>query len=692
MNYLLNTLKNKKILIYGTGVWCRRLIDGLKDSASIIGILDKEKTEGEIQGIPILKWENIQSGVADAVIIASRPQFYKEIYTRIFGKCLNLGLDIYSADGQNLKNEYDKAAVNIENALYYAKTKEQLLNKIAEYDAISFDVFDTLVMRKTLEPADIFDIVDEKLHKKGVTIENFSTRRRTAESRLWQVLPHCTIDDIYEFLQSELHLDSETANLAKKIEEQCELENLVPRKTMVEVFNEALRMKKKVNLVSDMYYPADVLGKMLQRLGIDGYDKLYVSCDYKTGKSENLFAEYKKDIDAAKALHIGDNKNADIIAPRKYEIDSFEVWSAYKMLENSSMSNILVYAASKLDRLFLGHFIADVLNDPFALHEYSGGVHVVTIEQFSYFLMPIVMLYMQNLYKVLDSGSYNTVLFSSRDCYLMKRIFDEEILRPKKEGVRSVYFLTSRRVVLKAAFSNLENVINYADYLNCPEMFFKHLNRIINSASIQIGDKISHNELDIIKDEANKTKTNYMNYIKKNNLKINESCLLCDLISSGTVHYYLNRVFNCTMDGLYLATTTQFSTRNLNVHYIYRDWNKDSADTKLLHFLEKIITAPESSVADIDSSGNPIYSKNERSIEELNKLKTIHDSICNYIKNIVNYSMFDNDFSVCFARNFAEICSKVVLPIDLYSIFGYYTNDDLGPQKLEIMPLHFESI
>ena len=43
------------------------------------------------------------------------------------------------------------------------KNTDELLQIVDEYDAVSFDIFDTLIMRKTLLPEDVFAIAEQKL-------------------------------------------------------------------------------------------------------------------------------------------------------------------------------------------------------------------------------------------------------------------------------------------------------------------------------------------------------------------------------------------------------------------------------------------------------------------------------------------------------------------------------------------------
>lgn len=686
----LYSLKNKRVLIYGSGVWCRRLIDSLKDTAVLVGILDKEKTAGEIQGVPILTWGDIRQGVADAVIIASRPQFYKEIYIRIASHCLKLGLEIYSADGQKLRQEYGKPAVNIENALYYAKTKDSLLKKIREYDAVSFDVFDTLMMRRTLEPSDIFLLVEERLQKKGINAMGFKTKRIEAEQSLGLLGGgNITLDGIYNVIKSRMNLDDETCRIMKKEELLCEKENLVPRRAMLDVFHSALEQGKIVNLISDMYIPEDILAGFLEGFGISGYRRLYVSCDCGMSKQEGLFAVYRKDVEGLRCLHIGDSYISDVLAPQKYGIDSFEIWSAYKMLENSSLSSILCYAASLSDRLFLGHFISDVLNDPFALHEYAGAVQIQTIEQFASFFMPVLLLYLDGLCKLLDTGRFDTVLFSARDFYLVKKIYDAEILYPRKKNVRSVYFLTSRRLTLKAAFYDIENIVSYAGYINNPEVFSAHLNRVYDSEVSHTAGKALHIAFDEIKKESCRTRENYLKYMQRNDLHLNRSCLFCELISEGTNHFYLNGLMHTDMEGLYLGTGPQFPKRKLTVTSYYCNWFLRDSDAGLLHIMEKILTAPDPSITDMDSDGNPVYNKEFRNEAEIEELVAVQDAILSLIgKTGKHYSAF-GCFSPAFAREFIELCSAALLPSELQPVFAYDAPDDLVPQTLGLLPMHF---
>lgn len=86
-----------------------------------------------------------------------------------------------------------------EAAKYYKKSKEELKKELQQYDAISFDVFDTLIMRRILNPEDIFEMVDARIRIKKIYITDFKKRRMNAD----KLCQNGTIFDIYDYLQKE---------------------------------------------------------------------------------------------------------------------------------------------------------------------------------------------------------------------------------------------------------------------------------------------------------------------------------------------------------------------------------------------------------------------------------------------------------------------------------------------------------
>ena len=143
-------INNKKILIYGTGKVAEHLLIEMSHNYRIVGIIDRIKFCGEKCGFPILMWDDLRPGTADVIVIAAPQRYYHEIYQRIVEKCFSFGIQIYGANGENLTRYFGLGINPYQDFKYYEKSAEELGRILKGYDVVSFDIFDTLIMRKTL--------------------------------------------------------------------------------------------------------------------------------------------------------------------------------------------------------------------------------------------------------------------------------------------------------------------------------------------------------------------------------------------------------------------------------------------------------------------------------------------------------------------------------------------------------------
>lgn len=640
-------LRDKRIIIYGSGVVAKRVIEALSDF-QIVGILDRTKPEGCVENIPILSWEDVDQNFADLLIIASSAKNCKEIYNRIVYACTYRKIRIFDIEGRNLAEHYALETIDMNTASYYLKNKEELQKKIDEYEAVSFDLFDTLIMRRTLEPADVFDLVELRLQDKGITIPDFKKKRRTAELQSGGK----DIYHIYDILSKRLCLDEEEMQLIMNEEIQCEKEYMLPRKVMVELLNYAASQGKTVNIISDMYLTSEILADILSVLGITGYRKIYVSCEYGVGKGNGLFTEYLKDVPGKKCLHIGDNRQADILAAGKCGIDAYEIKSAYDMLTMSGFHRVLIYANRKCDRLFIGDMIAELFNDPFALYLSFGIVHMKEFRMAAkIFFAPIVVQYMQELYILLRKQSYQGILFGARDGYLLKRVYESDLVETMENKPQAIYFYTSRKLVIKATIQTKKDITDFAEYLHSPTVAQNVLSYMFrtHAGSLEIDSWISSN-IETILNQSQKTKSNYMQYFEKAGIDTNGKYLFCDLVASGTVHNALNKIFKTEPDGIYLHRLYTGPERDVVADSVYNE-TEWIANVENKHFLEMFLTSPEPSIIDMMEGGIPVFDKETREDGEMSLLLRMQDHICVETKQLAESLQWDKRLSkdmVCF--------------------------------------------
>ena len=627
-------LQDKKIMLYGTGVIARKLVKSL-EGFQIVGCLDRYRVEGDVEGIPIITWDDIADGTADALIIASLAKNYREIYDRIIYRCIGLHLEVYSGIGENLREKHFFSPVKPETVGYYLKNKNELKKAIEEHDAVSFDLFDTLIMRRALEPIDVFNIVEERLKEKGIVIPRFKKKRQAAEYRT----PNGNIYQIYETLGNMLGLDQTATETILREEIQCEKDCLIPRNVMAELFQYAVSLGKIVNILTDMYLPAPIIEDILSDLGIEGYRNIYVSCDYGVGKGNGLFPIYLESVRGLRCLHIGDNRAADIESAARCGIDTYYIKSACEMLRISNLRRILVYEGNKCDRLWIGLLISELFNDPFALYHSSGVVTVKDAEIVGkLFFAPIVLVYMQKLYDTLKAKDYDGVLFGARDGYLFKKIYDDGVIEPP--SVPSIYLLISRKLALKATRQTEKDIIELKEMLqsyknSTIENLRNTFRKIFGKQSLTDVAGQSGFDYSFIIAESEKTKKDYLAYLKNIGIDLDKNYLFCDFVSGGTCHRAVNRIFNHTQDSFFLCRLMSpwYLTEEVRIPY-YSVYSKEEwrglsgADTS---FLEIVITAPTPSICDMSEGGTPVYALDHRDQTALRMINMAQEGIIDFI-------------------------------------------------------------
>lgn len=674
--------EDKRILIYGTGITTNRLIRALKDF-QIVGILDRSRLEGDIEGIPILSWEDTGKDFADILIIGAIPKHVSEIYERIVYQCLYRNIIIFDADGQNLSEHFALRNANIETAQYYLKCKEDLKNQIDAYDAISFDLFDTLIMRRTLEPIDIFDLVELRLQEKGIIVKDFKKKRKTAELQSGGKNIYC----IYEILSQRLQLDEEKMKVILDEEIQCEKEYLIPRKTMVELLDYAAAKGKTVSIISDMYLPSDILMDILSSIGITGYGKLYVSCEYGVGKGTGLFTEYLKDAGGKKCLHIGDNKQSDILAAKENGIDAFAIKSAYDMLKISGFRRALIYTNNKCDRLFIGNMIAELFNDPFALYLTFGIVHISSLQMaLRSFVVPVVVHYMQELYDVLRKQSCKGILFGARDGYLLKKVYEADLVEFMENKPKAIYFYTSRNQAIKASIRTREDVyeiINHLmEYIDPQDVLMPMFH--IEGSTAEIEHFVFRN-FGTIKEQAQKAREHYLQYMEKNGIEIDGQYIFCDLISGGTVQSALNKIFHKPLEAVYLYQRAARVERKISVNSVYskQEWFMKQDN---VHFLEKILTSPEPSLIDMGEGGIPKFREEDRNDEEINLLNNMQDIVCQEIKQFVSFLKWDKRLSKDLICTWFDFINNTLFDSGAAVLNELHYFDDFYMRQYKVLP------
>lgn len=360
LNKNLGNLENKKIVIYGTGEIAKGILSILPFN-SVVGIWDNTLDGGIWNGKKLLSQEEIALLQTDVIIVAADLMYCRTIFSNICNFCNNYGIVLCNLFGMNLFKLY--GTVVKQEICYWNMTKELLMQEINSHDVISFDVFDTLIMRTVLFPSDVYHIMSDKIKNMNIGIDDYFNLRGRAEFEYPCVSPD--IYQIYGLLQKMSNISDEDRIQIMNMELGMEEEVIIPRRDMIETMNYAKEKGKKVCLISDMYIPTDILSEILRNKDITNYDKLYVSCDYHRTKLNNLYKVFMDEQQGSSYLHIGDNVTADGIGALTYGIDIFMIKKAEDILRLNDTSDFRSFSLEERNRI--GLKISELYNSPFSV-------------------------------------------------------------------------------------------------------------------------------------------------------------------------------------------------------------------------------------------------------------------------------------------------------------------------------------
>ncbi len=278
----------------------------------------------------------------------------------------------------------------------------------------TFDVFDTLIARRCVDPWRVFEEVGA-LHG----LPDFAEKRQTAERRL---LPgDYGLDDIYREVAAIYGLDAAAAAAIQETEITCEMNNVIP------IAENMARVKHGDLLISDMYLSEEAIRDLLAAAGLDKNVGLSVATHGKSkGQVWPKVAEH-----FVIERHLGDNPHADFAMPQRFGL-TCELTKA--SAPNPVEQALLQAGLSDLARLSREARLTSWHPDPrLRLRQ--------TIQTSLNF--PLLLLSSIVLSRLTERMGRPPLLFCSRDCNLWLPLF-AQVRQRLGLPFDARYFLTSR--------------------------------------------------------------------------------------------------------------------------------------------------------------------------------------------------------------------------------------------------------
>ena len=618
--------QSRKLAVYGTGNNAKAVLLNSNDY-NIVCVVEKEPRGGSFSGKPIVSIDEAISLGVDIVVIAAEADIEIIIYRRISEICHKNSvkvLGLHLGDIGCLFSEHKIYGYEADDVVDLSTVKRE----IDKHDVISFDIFDTLIMRRTLIPLDVFLRIQEISDKSEKELKNFQFRRIHSEIASGILNP--SYDEIYQSIEKTYDLSNETALEYKKKEIETEENTIVRKPDVIELYEYAKKQGKRLFLISDMYLSVDAIEKILSRCGIDGYEEILVSNIYRSGKSENLYENYREKFNGGNFLHIGDHPKSDGLSAIMNGIDAIVLTNSLDLFKASQCKQILNRVDTINERSLVGMFAKKMFSNPFERHH-----EISDAREYGYlFLGPLISVFMTWLIEEIKKEHYTKILFAARDGYLFLELYKKAIeILNASDMPEGIYLYTSRRACLRSYCNKKEG-----------------LQEILNQYTFSLND-VSRNfsesdNYEVLSEEeiyrlSSMEYEGYKTYLKGLNISDNDNVGIVDLVSGGTCQYYLENMFFKNMTGLYLCRVLSWVKRPPYIKAFTSEHPQDPAayfsKIENLTLLEAVMTSREPSLAGFSVDGKTKFLKDKSSDAYKNFVAEVQSGITDFFEEYLRY-------------------------------------------------------
>lgn len=370
-------------------------------------------------------------------------------------------------------------------------------------ETVSFDVFDTLIMRPFRHPSDLFSMLEDRWQRANRRcILSFADARAEAESsaRDWARGKKEDVDlyDIYNALRVTCGASEDCADEMRFGQMEAEIEYCRPRHTGVQLYRLAKAMGRRMVLTSDMYLDSGTIGKMLNKCGVSDWDAFFLSSEENALKwNGGLYRVLLEKLSCSPdtVLHIGDNWENDFIQAEKLgmhalhhpramdvmtdrqrtQLGALGLQSAASFGGGKSLQSSLSFRcmqALTADAFFDNGFAATSPDSCFGLNPallgyYAVGGHVLALAQW--------------IVRRAKEQSVTKLVFLARDGWLVKQAVDH--ILADTDGITTDYQPASRRCLLPALTVNPSDF--YALPINTPAYSVGKLVKLLDFCTVE---------------------------------------------------------------------------------------------------------------------------------------------------------------------------------------------------------------
>lgn len=352
------------------------------------------------------------------------------------------------------------------------------------YHTVSFDLFDTLLIRRIHDPDMVKPAVARFIAEKTKGNDKvwlwsdvqklrnaFEKEQRQETAKEFEDHEACYPQFMERVLDAVFGEKAEDGLLQEVTDYELALENgvLVPRAGFIDLLKELHHDGKRIFILSDIYLPSTHLKKLAEHAGLLEYvENVHSSADTflakASGKGFSLLRE-KYELDYKAWLHIGDNPFSDGLRPGEKGITALVLRDSNEKMRKALAKRYVNYAAGR--PFWKGRALQQLMmplerenKDQTALYVFGYNV-----------LAPLFSAFIQGVAeKCLEQG-IKRLYFFSREGWIFERIWKNIVpsLFPASALPETSYLYVSRMALAGASCAYQGLIREHADIVFLPQ-------------------------------------------------------------------------------------------------------------------------------------------------------------------------------------------------------------------------------
>ncbi|WPD23648.1 MAG: hypothetical protein SD837_03610 [Candidatus Electrothrix scaldis] len=337
-----------------------------------------------------------------------------------------------------------------------------------QFDTVSFDLFDTLLIRRIHDPdmvkPAVARYISRKAQAQGVEKkwnwqqiqklrDSFEQEQRQETGKQFDDFEACYPDYMRRVITTVFGEQNDDQLLQEVTDYELAVENsvLVPRQELVNWLRRLKEQGKKVLVVSDVYLPATHLERLIEHAGfLDQVDAVISSADTflakASGKAFPMLQE-RFELRYDRWLHVGDNPVSDGGRPTEFGIHTLVLRDGLEKMRKSLAKRYYNYAQGlpfyrgrALQQIMLPLEAENIPQDPL----YVKGFNVFS---------PMLAAFIQGVAEHCLNAGILRLYFFSREGWLFEQIWNRVIpkLYTGGENLPQVSYLYVSRMALAPA-------------------------------------------------------------------------------------------------------------------------------------------------------------------------------------------------------------------------------------------------